>query len=216
MTIEQNAQVSNWGADGAEALPKAPPLPIDGVELKHCPWHHCTNAQFNFKRLPICPPHGHSPVSWGNLSLWWDTFTSVENQCLLLKRPSPSFRRPLWADNSLLGVLHHLLHRHNARSCCEYLQQNCKHSFKLYQKIRHQIRMNATHHPFIRCGLTPWGLFAMITRSSGMLVGEVLTVESVLLTIAVRIVLIRVALQARGRGGLCQEQQQGGAGRAVY
>ena len=133
-----------------------------------------------------------------------------------LKRPSPSFRRPLWADNSLLGVLHHLLHRHNARSCCEYLQQNCKHSFKLYQKIRHQIRMNATHHPFIRCGLTPWGLFAMITRSSGMLVGEVLTVESVLLTIAVRIVLIRVALQARGRGGLCQEQQQGGAGRAVY
>ena len=48
----------------------------------------------------------------------------------------------------------------------------------------------------------------MITRSSGMLVGEVLTVESVLLTIAVRIVLIRVAVQARGRGGLRQEQQQ--------
>ena len=56
----------------------------------------------------------------------------------------------------------------------------------------------------------------MITRSSGMLVGEVLTVESVLLTIAVRIVLIRVAVQTRGGGGLCQEQQQGGAGRAVY
>ena len=127
-----------------------------------------------------------------------------------LKRPSPSFRRPLRADNSLLGVLHHLLHRHNARSCCEYLQQNCKHSFKLYQKIRHQIRMNAPHHPVFRYGLTPWGLSAMITRSSGMLVGEVLTVESVLLTIAVRIVLIRVALQTRGGGGLCQEQQQGG------
>ena len=72
------------------------------------------------------------------------------------------------------------------------------------------------YHSFVRYELTPWGLFAMITRSSGMLVGEVLTVESVLLTIAVRIVLIRVAVQARGRGGLCQEQQQGGAGRAVY
>ena len=74
MTIEQNAQVSNWGADGAEALPKAPPLPIDGVELKHCPCHHCTNAQFNFKRLPIFPPHGYPPVSWGNLSLRWEYF----------------------------------------------------------------------------------------------------------------------------------------------
>ena len=50
------------------------------------------------------------------------------------------------------------------------------------------------HHPFFRYGLTPWGLFAMITRSSGVLVGEVLTVESVLLTIAVRKVLLRVAL----------------------
>ena len=86
MTVEQNAQVPNWGADGAEALPKAPPLPIDGVELKHCPWHYCTNAQFNFKRLPICPPHGHPPVSWGNLSLWWEYFYSVENQCLLLEK----------------------------------------------------------------------------------------------------------------------------------
>ena len=146
-----------------------------------------------------------------------NTLTSVEKQSVCpLKRPSPSFRRPLWADNSLLGVLHHLLHRHNARSCCEYLQQYCKHSFKLYQKIRHQIRMNAPHHPFFRFGLTPWGLFAMITRSSGVLVGEVLTVESVLLTIVIRIALLRVAVQARGRGGLCQDQQQGGAGRAVY
>ena len=106
-----------------------------------------------------------------------NTFALLKTNVCSLKRPTPSFRRPLWVDNSLLGVLHHLLHRHNARSCCEYLQQNCKHSFKLYQKIRHQIRMNVPHHPVFRYGLTPWGLFAMITRSSGMLVGEVLTVN---------------------------------------
>ena len=87
MTIEQNAQVSNWGADGAEALPKAPPLPIDGVELKHCPCYYCTNAQFNFKRLPIFPPYGYPPLSWGNLSLWWEYFYLCwKTECLLIAK----------------------------------------------------------------------------------------------------------------------------------
>ena len=145
-----------------------------------------------------------------------NTFTLLKTSVCFLKRPSPLFRRPLWADNSLLGVLHHLLHRHNARSCCEYLQQIYKHSFKLYQKIWHQIRINAPLS--FLCQVRTYTLGALrydhkILWNAGRWSSHC---ESVLLTIAVRIVPIRVAVQARGRGGLCQEQQQWGAGRAVY
>ena len=86
MTIEQNAQVSNWGADGAEALPKAPPLPIDGVELKHCPCYIVLMPNSILSAYQFSLLMG-TLLFLEAISLYGEnTFTSVENQCLLIEK----------------------------------------------------------------------------------------------------------------------------------